>query len=51
MSRRLVKKDGELFWNIEYYGLISHDPLPTEEDFKKDIELLKEDIEQLSPPR
>ena len=48
-QRGVLKTNGELIWHMRYFGEISHDTLPTVEDFQRDLELLKEDIEQMSP--
>jgi hypothetical protein len=47
--RRVFIDNGELGWGLTYYGGLAGEPLPTVEDFQRDLELLKKDIEKLSP--
>ena len=48
-ERKVIKNNGEFIFGISYVGSIPHDPLPTTEGFQKVLELLKKDIEQMSP--
>jgi hypothetical protein len=47
--RTVIKNDEIFHWVLDYSGKISEDSFPTVEEFQRDVELLKKDIEQLLP--
>ena len=43
----LVKSDDVWGWSMQYRGNSPQSPLPTVEDFRRDLEKLKKEVEQL----